>query len=43
MAVRYSSKLNAIESIETPGFPIEERSNIIDALIKQQQDQRDSR
>jgi hypothetical protein len=33
MAVRYSSKLNAIESIETPGFPIEERSNIIDALI----------
>lgn len=33
MAIRYSSKLNAIESIETPGFPIEERSNIIDALI----------
>ena len=32
-AVHYSSKLNAIGSIETPGFPIEERSNIIDALI----------
>jgi hypothetical protein len=32
-AVRYSSKLKAIDSIETPEIPAEERSKIIDTLI----------
>lgn len=32
-AVRFSSKLKAIDSIETPEIPAEERSEIIDTLI----------
>jgi hypothetical protein len=32
-AVRSSSKLQAIDSIETPGFPAAERGKIIDTLI----------
>ncbi len=33
MAVRYSSKLKAIDSIESPKFPAAELSKIIDTLI----------
>jgi hypothetical protein len=33
MAVRYSSKLKAIDSIESPEFPAAELSKIIDTLI----------
>lgn len=32
-AVQYASKLEAIDSIETPGFPAAERDKIIDTLI----------
>src|SRR2546425_10025069 len=33
MAVQYSSKLHAIDSVETPKFPAAELSKIIDTLI----------
>jgi hypothetical protein len=33
MAVQYSSKLKAIDSVESPQFPAAELSKIIDALI----------
>jgi hypothetical protein len=33
MAVQYSSKLKAIDSVETPDFPDTELSKIIDTLI----------
>ena len=33
MAVRYSSKLKAIDSIESPQYPAAELSKIIDTLI----------
>ncbi|MGB7955830.1 MAG: hypothetical protein WCF23_17795 [Candidatus Nitrosopolaris sp.] len=33
MAVRYSSKLKAIDSMESPKFPAAELSKIIDTLI----------
>jgi predicted transcriptional regulator len=33
MAAQYSSKLQAIDSVESPGFPAAELSKIIDTLI----------
>jgi hypothetical protein len=33
MAAQYSSKLKAIDSVESPEFPAEELSKIIDTLI----------
>jgi hypothetical protein len=33
MAVQYSSKLKAIDSVESPQFPAAESSKIIDTLI----------
>ena len=33
MAVQYSSRLKAIDSIESPKFPVTELSKIIDTLI----------
>jgi hypothetical protein len=32
-AIQYSSKLKAIDSIDTPEFPVEERNKLIDTLI----------